>query len=489
MIAAGFPWLSLAVFLPLAGALAILVLDRDRPDAAWLAALATSLAELAVAVVIALGFRVADASFQMVESLRWAPSLGLSYKLGLDGISLPMVLLTAVLVPVAVAVSRGTPRPKAFFALILALETAMIGTFVALDLILFYVFWEAVLVPMYFLIGGWGSAERRRAAMTFFLYTLTASVVMLGGLLAAGIAAGSFDYTIVSRAPLATGVQVILFWTLLAGLAVKIPIVPLHTWLPLAHVEAPTAGSVLLAGVLLKMGAYGMLRFMLPLAPGPMRAAAWWLAGLGVVSVVWGALMALAQSDLKRLVAYSSISHMGFVVIGVALATRASLNAAMFTMVSHGLISAMLFVGVGALYERTHTRQISKISGIARTMPTFAGLWFFASLAALGLPGLSGFVGEIVVLGQLWARAGLWALVPAAAMVLSAAYLLWTYQRIGMGEPLKGQGALAEIAPRELSALAPLAAGILALGVAPALLVRLTDAAARALIVLAGRAG
>lgn len=484
------PLLTIAILLPLAGAVVVALLPKQRSAAPKWAALGVALADLALVVGIWTSFDGRAGGFQLVESARWAPSLGLTYKVGIDGLALPMVLLTAVLVVAAILGSWRTERsPRAFFALVLGLEATMLGVFCALDLILFYVFWEAVLIPMYFLIGRWGSEQRERAALKFFLFTLAGSVLMLAGLIAAGLAAGSFDYAIVARTPLAAGLQLVVFWTLLAGFAVKIPIVGLHTWLPLAHVEAPTAGSVLLAGVLLKMGAYGILRFLIPLAPQPFKGATVWLILLGVLNVVWGAVMALAQDDLKRMVAYSSISHMGFVVIGIALATPAAIQGAIFMMVSHGLTAALLFLLVGLVYERTHTRAIREIGGLSRTVPVLAGVWLFASLASLGLPGLSGFVGEFVVLGQLADRAALWTLVPAAAMVITAAYFLRAYQRIGAGPAPAAQEALSELGVRESLAVAPLAVLTLVLGIAPTVVASLTESFARAAAALLSRAG
>lgn len=481
------PWLTLTIFLPLAGAAVIVLLPgRARTWPRWVALL-VALVELGLVWRVASGFDVAQPSLQLIEEAPWAPGLGIGYKVGVDGLSLPLVVLTAGLLAVAVVASwRVEQSPKAFFALLLGLETTMIGVFVALDVILFYVFWEAVLIPMYFLIGRWGSADRRYAALKFFLYTLTASVIMLAGLIGAGTAAHSFDYQAMVRVGFSPELQAVLFWALFLGFAVKVPIVPFHTWLPIAHVEAPTAGSMLLAGVLLKMGGYGLLRFLMPFAPLAFAAAAPWFVVLGVVNIIWGALMALAQKDLKRLVAFSSVSHMGIVVLGAGLATSAAISGAVFMMVSHGVVSALAFFMVGAIYERTHTRQIAEIGGLARTVPVLAGVWLFTSLASLGLPGLSGFVPEFVVIGQMVARLELWALLPASAMVLTAAYYLWTYQRIGMGEPPDGQAALPELSAHEWVSAAPLMAASAMLGVAPDLLARATEAASRALAALVG---
>jgi NADH-quinone oxidoreductase subunit M len=484
--------LTALVFLPLAGAVASALVPSRLTQWPRRIALATSLADVVLAVSVLGRFDRFDPGLQLVEQVPWAPGLGISYKLGIDGLSLPLVLLTVGLVVAAVIGSFKQERsPGAFFALLLLLETTMLGVFVAHDLILFYVFWEAVLIPMYFLIGRWGSADRRYAATKFFLYTLAASVLMLAGLITAGLAAGSFDYGQVLAAKTATTLQWALFAAFFVGFAVKVPIVPFHTWLPIAHVEAPTAGSMLLAGVLLKMGTYGMLRFLMPLAPEPFRRAAPWLVALGVVNVLWGAFMALAQKDLKRLVAFSSVSHMGLVVIGIGLATPAAIDGAVFMMVSHGIVSALLFLMVGLVYERTHTRMIAEIGGIGRTMPVLAGVWLFASLASLGLPGLSGFPAEFIVLSEfvsgLKPEVRLAALIPAAAMVITAAYYLWAYQRIGMGEPPEGQTALPEMDLREGLAAAPLMFASLAIGVAPWLVVSLSSATSALLTGLLSR--
>jgi len=426
-------------------------------------------------------FDTATSGMQHELTYRWVPGLGTSFHLGVDGLSMPMVFLTALLTLVAVVASNNiTHSTREYFTLLLLLEAGLVGVFVALDMILFYVFWEVVLIPMFFLISIWGGPNRRYAAVKFFLYTLAGSLAMLGGFIALYLATGATTFDLpaiaVRASELSAPAQTAIFAAIAFALAIKVPIVPFHTWLPDAHVEAPTAVSVLLAGVLLKMGSYGFLRLGPQLLPKGFVALVPAIAALGVVSIVYGAAMALAQTDLKRLVAFSSISHMGYVMLGIASGTTAGIMGATVQMFSHGLIAGMSFLLVGALYERAHTREISAFGGIARVAPVLAGTLVFASFASLGLPGMSGFVGEfLVVLGSF--QPFMWySVVAGLAVVVTAGYLLWMLRRVAFGELNQDRATMPEMSVTEALALAPLCVGTIVVGVFPQTLVALTSA-------------
>jgi NADH-quinone oxidoreductase subunit M len=451
------PLLTLLVLVPLAGAAAVASM-RGRDAAPRALALAFALAEATLAAAVALQYGARAVTEQASGATAW-------WRLAIDGYAMPLVLLTALLGVVAVLASwRVTEAPGAHHALLLALESAVMGVFLAGNLILFYVAWEAVLIPMYFLIGVWGHERRRHAAMKFFAYTFAGSALMLVGLLVAMFETGSIAMpSAASQAAIPSGVQTLVFWLLAAGFLVKIPVWPLHTWLPDAHVEAPTAGSIMLAGVLLKMGGYGLVRVALPIAPQAARAAAPFLAGLGIVGIVYGALMALAQADLKRLVAYSSVSHMGFVVLAIAVGTPAALGAAMLGMVSHGLVAGLLFLLVGLLYDRTHTREIARLGGLAGALPLWGTTFAFAALASLGLPGLSGFPGELMTVLEGFAAYRWIMVLPALGVVLAAAYNLYAVRRVSHGPLPSEWDGLPDLEPREGFAAGILAAGVIAL--------------------------
>lgn len=464
--------LDLVIFMPLAGAVILGLVPRQRLALLRYGALAVTLVTFAASLGLLAGFDAAQAGFQFQRSLDWIPEWGISYAIGIDGVSLWMVLLTTFLMPLGVLASWPiTERAKPYFIFLLALETGMIGVFCALDLFLFYLFWEATLVPMYFLIGMWGYGRRLYAAMKFFLYTLAGSLLMLVGILFLYFHAPggpTFGYESLLGTPLSLGVQRLLFLAFFASFAIKVPLFPFHTWLPDAHTEAPTAGSVLLAGVLLKMGAYGLIRFGIPLFPDAARELVPLIATLAVIGIVYGAAVAAVQHDLKRLIAYSSVAHLGFVVLGLFVGTIQGMSGGILQMVNHGLSTGALFLLVGALYDRRHTRLIADFGGLQASVPVLAGVFLFVTLSSIGLPALNGFVGEFLILiGTFFARR--WYVVPAAfGVVLAAVYLLWAYQRVFHGPVTdEANSAMADLSLRERVMLAPLVLLIVAIGVFP----------------------
>jgi NADH-quinone oxidoreductase subunit M len=467
------PLVSLTLFLPLAGAIAVTLIPREALRTIRRVTLLITLGTLGLSLLVLARFDPSEGGFQMIETLRWVPAVGASYRVGVDGISLWMVLLTAFLMPPSVLASwRITKRVKEFHAVMLIVETGMLGVFLALDLVLFYVFWEGALVPMYFLIGVWGYERRVYAAVKFFIYTLAGSLLMLAGILGLYfIGERTFDLGQLLEAAIPSGYQGWLFAAFFASFAIKVPIWPLHTWLPDAHTEAPTAGSVLLAGILLKMGAFGFLRFSMPLFPEAARAFAPWLALLGVIGILYGGVVSAVQRDLKRLVAYSSVSHLGFVVLGIAALTMVATSGSVLQMVNHGLSTGALFLLVGMLYDRAHSREIADFSGLQTLMPVFAGVFLMVALSSLGLPGLNGFVGEFLILSgslpvyRLLTGAG------ALGVLLAAVYLLWAYERVFTGPQRvphpERRTAWRDLGARELAIVAPLLVLILVIGVYP----------------------
>ena len=473
-----FPWLSLLVFLPALGAIALLLVPSSQPRVARGLALTWSLAVFALSLGLLASF-VPGAGFQLVERHDWLPGLGASYWVGIDGISLFLVLLTTLLVPISIlsTFSAITDRVREFHVAFLVLETGMIGALVSLDLLLFYVFWEVMLVPMYLLIGIWGGTHRIAAALKFVVYTLLGSLLMLTALLylylqTPGDHSFALEAMRAAGAGLPASTQMWLFGAFALSFAIKVPLFPVHTWLPDAHTEAPTAGSVILAGVLLKMGTYGFLRFALPFFPLAVRELTPLLVVLAVVGIVYGALVATVQKDVKRLVAYSSVSHMGFVMLGLLAATPEAVTGGVYQMLNHGISTGGLFLAVGVLYERRHTRIIKEFGGLASVVPRFAAVFVVICLSSLGLPGLNGFVGEfLILLGTFRASfpgAQVAAAVAATGVVLGAVYLLWTVLRVLFGPVTNAKNeGLADLTGREWLVFAPILVLVFVMGLFP----------------------
>ena len=465
-----YPVLTLTTFLPLVGAALILFLGSARLSR-WIA-LATTLATLAVSTPLYLRFDKGSSALQFVESRDWIPSLNIAYAMGVDGISLPFVFLAALLSILCVGASWTAvhTRVEEFYSALLVAETAMLGLFAASNLFLFFIFWELILVPLFLLIGVWGGPERVYAAVKFLIFTLAGSVLMLVGIIALYLASGTLDFKALAQESLEPAHQAWLFAAFLAAFAVKVPMFPVHTWLPNAHTEAPTAGSVILAGVLLKMGAYGFLRVSIPILPDAVELFLPALLLVSAVAIVYGAYVTLVQTDVKRLIAYSSVSHMGFVTLGIFTLSRSGVEGAILQMINHGIISAALFLCVGMIYERTHTREIRDYGGVARIAPVYSTLLALFCLAAAGFPGLNSFVGEFLIIGgafqtQVWLGAtAVW------GVALGTAYMVWLYYRVVMGKLNPGlEGLRLELNAREVATLAPLALLAVCLGLYPEL--------------------
>jgi NADH-quinone oxidoreductase subunit M len=486
--------LSLVVFLPLAGALALLAVpnkDGARDGLIRWGALAVSLASFATTLALWYAFNPAADGFQFVERAAWMPSFGIDYLLGVDGISLMLLVLTGFLTPLALLCSWESieAHVKAFSVLVLVLETAMMGVFVSLDLFLFYVFWDAMLIPMYFLIGVWGYDQRVYAAVKFMLYTMAGSVLMLIAIIALSVlhhqATGvyTFDVTKLYELSIAHDVQLWLFLAFALAFAIKVPLFPLHTWLPDAHVQAPTAGSVILAGVLLKMGTYGLVRFAFPLFPHAAQVCAPWLGFLAVAGIVYGALVAMVQPDMKKLVAYSSVSHLGFVVLGISSMNVEGMQGAVYQMLAHGVSTGGLFIIVGMLSDRRHTRLIAEFGGLKSVMPKLVAAFLIITLSSIGLPGLNGFVGEfLTILGGFRWRPEL-AVVATSGVILSAVYMLWMFQRVNYGEITNPKNAaLPDLSLREWATLGPAVAMAVVMGVFPTIFLAPSEPAVRAVV-------
>lgn len=463
--------LSATVFLPALGALAVLLV-RDRMVKR--VAAAVTLADLALAVSLWAGFDVSSSAIQFVERQLWVPGLNIHYYLGVDGLNLPMVLLTTFLGFLAVLVSWNiSHRIKLYFVSLLALQTGVLGVFSALDFVLFFLFWEVELLPMFLLISVWGSppplGQREYSAWKFLLYTFFGSAFMLLGLLALYWSTGSFDLVQLRQMDLtATAVPAaLIFWSIFLAFAIKLPVFPFHTWLPDAHTDAPTAASVILAGVLLKMGAYGMIRICLSLFPEVAAAWAPMLAFFAAVNVIYGALITLRQTDLKRLVAYSSVSHMGYVLLGIAALGEVGLTGAVLQMFTHGTITGLLFAVVGLVYDKTHTRQIPELRGLAHRMPFVATVFVIAALASLGLPTMSGFVAEFLVFVGSYPAFGAYTVLGAAGIVLAAGYMLWVVERSFFREPLRHLAEVRDATWLERAPLVALVGSIMVVGIWP----------------------
>ncbi len=461
--------ITLLVLLPAIAGVVVMAVPKSRSELVLPLAFAGTIPPLAVALYIMWEFQTGDAAFQFTETASWYTPWGIGWNVGVDGISLFLIVLTAVLFPISVAASASiTDRPGLYMGLMLILETGLLGVFVSLDLLLFFVFFEITLVPMYLLIGIWGSGNRVYAAVKFVLYTALGSALLLAGIIWLAITAGSFDYLDLLALQLSSTQQMWLFLGFGLAFAIKVPLFPLHTWLPDAHTEAPTAGSVLLAGVLLKLGTYGFVRFNLTLFPDATVDLAPWLAGLAVVGIIYGAVVAIVQPDVKRLVAYSSVSHLGFIVLGIFALTSQGLTGGVIQMVNHGLTTGALFLLIGMIYERRHTRDIADYGGLAKVMPVYAGIFLFMAFASIGLPGLNGFVGEFKILLGSYLSMPVFAIVAAFGVVLAAIYLLWAYERMFTGDVTKDENAkLLDLDLREKLILAPMIVLIIFLGVYP----------------------
>ena len=472
-----WPILSIVTFLPLAGVLFLLMIKGDEKALAQnsrFVAMWVSGFTFLVSLPLLIGFDSSVTGYQFEEKAVWLAGTGIGYHMGVDGISMPFVLLSTLLTPLSILASWRaiTHRVREYMIAFLVLETMMVGMFVSLDMLMFYLFFEAVLIPMFLIIGVWGGPRRVYAAFKFFLYTLLGSVLMLVCMLVMYVDAGTTDIPALTAHEFAGSMQTWLFLGFLASFAVKVPMWPVHTWLPDAHVEAPTAGSMILAGVLLKMGGYGFLRFSLPMFPLASEFFAPLIFALSIIAVIYASLVALAQSDMKKMIAYSSVAHMGFVTIGIFTMTEQGIAGAMFQMISHGLVSAALFFCVGVVYDRLHTREISAYGGVATVMPRYAVFFMFMMLASVGLPGTSGFVGEMLVLVGAWHASSWVAFFTATGLVLGATYMLWLYRRVMFGAIVNDQvKAMEPMQMREFSIFLPLTFLVLLFGVYPMALI------------------
>jgi NADH-quinone oxidoreductase subunit M len=474
----GFPLLTALVILPAAGAVLTLLMPARRPELSRVVGYVASAATFGLAVYLLIQFDTSSAGYQFVSSHTWMPALGIRWLLGVDGISLFMVALTTLLIPIGMLASANLEKPKAFTFWMLILETSVIGVFLALDTIVFFVFFELVLVPMYFLIAGWGHGNRRYAATKFFLYTMAGSAFLFAGVLSVAFlhqhATGSLTFDVRTLTDWASTTSTMslattkwLFVAFAIGFAVKVPLVPFHTWLPDAHTDAPTAGSVVLAGVMLKMGTYGFLRFAIPMFPQAAVDLAPYLLVLAVIGITYGAIVAAMQPNLKRIIAYSSVAHLGFVVLGTFALTSQGVSGGLFTMLSHGLTTGALFLLVGMLYDRRHTYELTEFRGLWKAVPVFGGLFVAATFASIGLPGFSGFVGEFLALLGAFLTSRWYAVAAATGVILAAVYLLWAVQRAFTGEPDEKNSATPDIGFREICTVAPLLGLSLFLGFYP----------------------
>lgn len=465
-----YPVLSTVIFLPVLGALILLLLGRRQEIAIKWVSLIFTLLTFIASLPLFFNFDKSRADMQFVEIMDWIPAWNIKYYLGVDGISVLFVLLSALLGPLCVLISWHSIKDKVkeFYIALLFIEAAMIGVFCSLDFFLFYVFWEAMLIPMYLIIGVWGGPRRIYSAIKFFLYTLAGSVLMLVGIIVLYFNGGhTFDILSLMSQKFPYKLQLLLFWAFFAAFAVKVPMWPVHTWLPDAHTEAPTAGSVILAGILIKMGAYGFLRFSLPLFPDATRAMAPVMLTLSVIAIIYGAVICLVQSDLKRLIAYSSVSHMGFVTLGIFALNQQGLEGGLLQMINHGIVTGALFLLVGVIYDRSHSREISHYGGVATVLPVYAGFFMVFTLASIGLPGLNGFIGEFLIILGGFKASKLAGALAATGIIIGAAYMLWLYQRVFFQEVNPNIKGYKDMDLREIITLSPLVVLVLWIGVYP----------------------
>jgi len=468
--------LTALVFFPLLGALFVLMLSDER--ATWNSAFIFSLVPLAISFYLFAAFNPGEAGYQFVEQYPWIPQFGISYHLGIDGISLVLAVLTTVLISLSLLYSGGgdiTERPREFCFFVLVLETGLLGALLSVDVFLFYVFWEIMLIPMYFMIGIWGHGRKIYAAIKFVLFTMVGSLLMLVAIIYLVIAAKhafgrvSFDLPLLYEVPLSETEARWMFAAFALAFAIKVPMWPVHTWLPDAHTEAPTAGSVILAGVMLKMGTYGFLRFAIPIFPAVAVEAVPLFLALAVVGIIYGALVAMNQPDLKRLIAYSSVSHLGFVMLGIFALNPQGIDGAIYQMLNHGISTGALFLLIGMLYLRRHTREISEFGGLWKSVPIYASIFMFAMLSSGGLPGLNGFVGEFLIMAGTYLRSWQAAAFAVTGVILGALYLLWTYERVMFGPITHAvNSTIKDLTAREISVMVPLLVLMLFMGLYPA---------------------
>ncbi len=486
----GFPILSLTAYLPLIGSFVLLFVHKDNHKMIRQGAFGISIATAALSLLLLPGFDPSDVNMQFAEKAAWIPTLGAEYLMGIDGISLLLILLTTLITPIAIISSYTAihERVKEYYVSLLFLQTAMLGVFMALDLFLFYIFWEVMLVPMYFLIGIWGGGRRLYSAIKFFLFTLFGSLFMLLGILAVYFlnhnpeyGTGQFTFNILELYKLDLPLFPFQAWLFLAfflGFAIKVPMFPFHTWLPDAHTDAPTAGSVILAGVLLKMGTYGFVRFCLPLFPEGSRYFVPMIVLLSLIGIVYGGFLALAQKDVKRLVAYSSVSHLGFVMLGMFALNPQGLTGSILQMVNHGISTGALFLIVGMLYERRHTRLISDFGGLAYQVPILTAVFAITMFSSMGLPGLNGFIGEFLILVGAFEYNKIYAGVAVVGIILGAAYMLWLFQRVMFGPLDKPENKIiSDMNGREIAYMAPLIVLMFWIGLYPKPFIRMIEPA------------
>lgn len=483
-----FPILSTLIFFPVAGATLIAIIPRDKEELIKFSALIISIVEFIFSIPLYISFNKTTSQMQFKEEHLWIPEWGIKYYLGVDGISILFILLSSLLTILCVTVSwkEIDRKIKEFYAALLITHSAMIGVFMSLDIFLFYIFWEAMLIPMYLIIGIWGGPRRIYSAIKFFLYTFIGSVLMLVGILVLYFHTGTSDILSLMKNSYPYKMQLWLFWAFFAAFAVKVPMWPVHTWLPDAHTEAPTAGSVILAGVLIKMGAYGFLRFNLPMFPEATLAMKPFMMILSVIAIIYGALICLIQKDLKRLIAYSSVSHMGFVTLGIFALNQQGIQGGIIQMLNHGVVTGALFLCIGIVYQRTHTRQIAHYGGVATVMPAYSAFFMIFTLASIGLPGTNGFIGEFLILLGTFKAWKLMCILAATALIIGAAYMLWLYQRVFFEktnpEFLQHIHGYSDLNSREIVTLLPLVLVVLWIGFYPNALLSFMDVSVKELI-------